>query len=134
MTKHDIALPEDVKLLVDTFYDKVKQDDTIGYIFNDVVQVDWPKHLPKMYAFWEFLLLGSNVFSGNPIEKHFEVNRLVPLTAAHFDRWLALFQGTVDELFDGPKATDAKFRAYAISETWKPKFINPGGIGILNKP
>ncbi|MBK8706654.1 MAG: hypothetical protein IPN33_25795 [Saprospiraceae bacterium] len=44
------------------------------------------------------------------------------LKAAHFERWLALFQSTVDGLFEGPVANDAKFRAYAIAETWKMKF------------
>jgi hemoglobin len=121
--KHDIALPEDIKHLVDTFYEKVTKDDVIGYIFNDVVQVDWEKHLPKMYAFWEFLVLGMDTFKGNPIEKHFEVHQMTPLKPAHFDRWVMLFQSTVDELFEGHRADNAKFRAYAISETWKPKFV-----------
>jgi hemoglobin len=120
--KPDIKLPEDVRLLVDTFYEKVKQDDLIGYIFNEVVRVDWPAHLPRMYAFWEFLLLGMDTFQGNPIEKHYEVHRMTPLRPEHFERWVQLFQSTVDELFEGHKADTAKFRAFAIAETWKTKF------------
>lgn len=131
--RHDIVLPEDIQLLIDTFYSRVTQDEAIGYIFNDVAKVDWPEHLPKMYAFWEFLLLGSNSYRGNPIEKHMALHRLEPLQAAHFDRWIELFDATVDDLFEGPKAEEAKSRALAIATVWKPKFVYPGGIGIITE-
>lgn len=123
---HDITNTEDIKTLIDHFYAKVQEDEVIGYIFNDIAQVDWPKHLPVMYAFWEFLLLGSSDgYRGNPIQKHFDLHQKHALKVAHFDRWLQLFQSSVDELFVGPTAENAKFRAFAISETWKPKFDGP---------
>ena len=124
--KPDISNAEDVKLLIDTFYEKVQRDDVIGYIFNDIARVNWSAHLPVMYAFWDFLLLGNaDAYRGNPIQKHFDLHAKHPLKAAHFDRWLALFQSTVDELFEGSNADNAKFRAFAIAETWKPKFDGP---------
>lgn len=124
--KPDILNSADVKTLIDAFYSKVQSDEVIGYIFNDIAQVDWPHHLPVMYAFWEFLLLGTaDGYRGNPIQKHFDLHQKHPLTAAHFDRWVALFQSTVDEHFAGPTAENAKFRGYAIAETWKPKFDGP---------
>ncbi|MBL7802475.1 MAG: group III truncated hemoglobin [Saprospiraceae bacterium] len=129
----DIEFSEDVKKLVDTFYDKVRQDDVIGYIFNEVARVNWPEHLPRMYAFWEFLLLSHDTYRGNPLEKHWPVHEKSPFTAEHFDRWVALFQQSVDELFAGPRAQDAKFRAFAIAETWKPKFSPTYGIGQPGK-
>lgn len=125
-TKPDISHAADVRRLIDTFYEKVKQDSVIGYIFNEVAQVDWAHHLPIMYGFWEFLLLDqADAYRGNPIQKHLDLHQKRPLKAAHFDRWLALFQQSVDELFEGPNAENAKFRAFAISETWKPKFDGP---------
>lgn len=126
--KPDIAHRADIERLINTFYDKVKDDLVLGPIFNDIAQVDWPKHLPVMYNFWEFLLLGGTQYQGNPIQKHVDLHAVHPLTAEHFDRWLLLFQTSVDELFAGQVADDAKFRAYAIAETWKPKFA--GGHGI----
>lgn len=122
--KHDISNSADIRTLVDTFYEKVKADETIGYIFNDVVKVDWPQHLPKMYAFWEFLLLGKESYQGNPMEVHRHVHRLIPLEGKHFDQWLTLFHQAVDERFEGLVAEDAKNRASMIVLTWKPKF-NP---------
>lgn len=124
--KPDISNAADVKMLIDTFYTRVRADAILGYIFDEVAQVDWPSHLPVMYAFWEFLLLGNgNAYGNNPIQKHFDLHAKHPLQAKHFDRWLELFQSTVDELFEGETAKDAKFRAFAISETWKPKFDGP---------
>lgn len=128
--KPDIVFRADIERLINTFYDKVKADPVIGYIFNDIAHVDWPKHLPVMYDFWEFLLLGGTRYQGNPIQKHFDLHATHPLTAEHFDRWLLLFQTSVDELFAGTVAEDAKFRAFAISETWKPKFTGGHGIGL----
>lgn len=124
--KRDISELSDIRSLVDTFYEKVKEDDAIGFIFNDIAKVDWEHHLPVMYAFWDFLLLNNpDTYRGNPIHKHLELHRVFPLKAEHFDRWLQLFQQTVDELFEGAVAENAKFRAFAISETWKPKFDGP---------
>ena len=119
---HDIQSPEDVKLLIDTFYTKVREDDVIGYIFNDIAKVDWEKHLPRMYAFWEFLLIGGENYQGNPLEPHRRLHAMVPLTPAHFERWLALFHQTVDELFRGINAEEAKNRSKLIALTWQPKF------------
>jgi len=127
--KPDISNSEDIKSLIDTFYKKVQADASIGFIFNDIAHVDWAHHLPIMYAFWEFLLLDSpDAYRGNPIQKHLDLHKKIPLKAEYFDRWLLLFQTSVDELFEGTKANDAKFRAFAISETWKPKFDGPFAV------
>jgi len=119
----DIETSEDIKLLIDTFYGKVREDEVIGYIFNDIANVDWPKHLPKMYAFWGFLLLGLDTYQGNPLEPHRKLNEKIRLKGDHFDRWILLFHQTVDELFGGKNATEAKHRAHLIAATWKPKFV-----------
>jgi hemoglobin len=120
--KPDITTSEDIKNLIDSFYEKVKADDIIGYIFNDIAQVDWPHHLPRMYAFWEFLLLSKDTYKGNPMEVHQKLHRQVRLTEEHFNRWLQLFHQTVDEHFEGLVAQDAKNRSNLIVLTWKPKF------------
>ena len=132
MQKPDIFDRQDIKLLIDTFYEKVKSDPVIGYIFNDIARVDWPRHLPVMYDFWEFLLLSGKNYTGNPIQKHFDLHEKHPLRAEHFDRWLALFLSAVDDLFSGPVADEAKNRATGIAGVWKPKFVHPGGIGKIS--
>lgn len=123
---HDIEHSEDIRLLIDTFYAKVRKDDLIGFIFNDVAKVDWPKHLPKMYAFWEFLLLGGESYFGNPIEPHRALHQKVELKKEFFDRWIALFTQSVEENFHGIRAEEAKNKATLIAMTWIPKFT--GGL------
>jgi len=127
--KPDISTSADIRILIDTFYEKVQTDVVIGYIFNEIAHVNWAHHLPIMYAFWEFLLLDTpDAYRGNPIQKHLDLHQKIPLKVEYFDRWLSLFQTTVDELFEGPMADNAKFRAFAISETWKPKFDGPFAV------
>ena len=121
---HDISSHDDVKLLIDSFYARVKEDDLIGYIFNEVANVNWEHHLPKMYAFWEFLLLGGEGYQGNPIEPHKNLHQKVPLKKEFFNRWVELFTNNVDEHFKGINAEEAKNKARLIAMTWMPKFAS----------
>lgn len=114
MIKGTINDRKDIILLIDTFYNKVKADDVIGFIFNDIAKVDWPVHLPVMYDFWEHILLEGTAYGRNPMNPHFRLNERVPLQPTHFNRWLQLFEETVQELFEGEKATLAITRARSI--------------------
>ncbi|MET3875727.1 group III truncated hemoglobin [Chitinophaga sp. OAE865] len=114
MEKRDISNRDDIVILVNSFYDKVKEDDLIGFIFNDIAKVDWTRHLPTMYNFWEGLLLDGGNYKGNVMDPHFKLNRLIPLEPAYFDRWLQLFEATVTENFAGEKASLAVTRARSI--------------------
>ena len=122
--KNDIESKKEIELLVDTFYNKVKTDDLIGYIFTDIAKVNWEKHLPVMYSFFENMLFYTGSYTGNPMELHKHVNHLFPLTAAHFERWNLLFNTTVDELFSGEKAILVKQRAKSISAVMQIKILN----------
>ena len=108
--KKDISTPQDVKTLVDAFYNDVKSDPVIGYIFTDVAKVDWDEHLPRMYKFWEFALLSSAVYKGNPMMKHIVLNAKEPLTKAHFEHWIELWESTIDKYYEGEIANRAKER------------------------
>lgn len=122
--RHDITTIEDIRTLINSFYDKVRQDDLLGYVFNEVANVDWEHHLPKMYAFWEFLLIGGEGYQGNPMEPHRRLHEKVPLRKDLFDRWLMIFNQTVDEHFAGKNAEEAKNKASLIAMTWIPKFAD----------
>ena len=113
--KHDIVTEADIKLLVDTFYDEVKANPVIGYIFTDVAKVDWQHHLPKMYSFWSSIILGDQTYQGNPMLTHIKLGKLTPLGEREFDEWLSLFNKTVDSQFHGPAADEAKLRAANIA-------------------
>ena len=61
----DIASRADIERLVNGFYERVRGDELLGPIFDDVAQTDWALHLPKMYDFWEGVLFGVAGFRGN---------------------------------------------------------------------
>lgn len=107
----DIENRQDIELLVNTFYDKVKQDETLGHIFQQIIGDDWSHHLPVMYSFWETIILNKAGYSGNPIQKHIEVDKKTPLQQHHYDRWLQLWDATINELFAGETAEHVKSRA-----------------------
>ncbi len=88
----DLDTPEEIAELVRRFYADVAQDDLLGPMFNDVAQVDWSEHLPKLTAFWCRALLGMPGYQGNPFRAHLLIHAQSEFTAAHFERWLNLFQ------------------------------------------
>lgn len=113
----DILNLDDVKTLVDDFYDKVRNDALLATIFNQVIGNNWPAHLAKMYGFWQTILLETPAYSGSPFLKHAKL----PIAKAHFDAWINLFNETVDEHFTGAKADEAKWRAARMSEMFQYK-------------
>ena len=121
--KKDLINRKDIELLITAFYEKVKQDATIGYIFNDVVKVNWEKHLPVMFDFWENALFYTGTYSRDNINIHRNLRYVTPLKKEHFEQWNKLFLETVDELFEGENAELAKQRAISISTVMQIKII-----------
>ena len=126
--KKDIINRKDIEKLVNTFYDKVKVDHKIGIFFNEIAKVNWDEHLPQMYDFWESILFSRNVFSGNPMRKHIELNAKQPLSIEHFDHWLQLFQGTTDKLFAGQNSKKIKQYAAIIKENLSARVLTKNEI------
>lgn len=104
--RKEITSIEDIKLLVDNFYGKVKVDLLLGDIFNDIIKDRWPQHLEKMYRFWQTVLLGEHTYYGSPFPPHAKL----PVEQKHFNAWLKLWYETIDEYFVGEKADEAKWR------------------------
>lgn len=115
--KREILTIEDIRLLVDSFYTKVKEDDLLGVIFQERIGNEWPKHLEKMYRFWQTILLEEPTYSGRPFPPHADL----PVSREHFERWLSLFYATIDEFFKGEKADEAKWRAEKMAELFQHK-------------
>lgn len=115
--KSDILTKEDINLLVDRFYEKVREDRLLAPIFRSRIKDDWNKHLDKMYRFWQTVLLGDLQYQGSPFPPHAGL----PIDQEHFTKWLELFYSTVDELFSGEKAEEAKWRASKMAELFEAK-------------
>lgn len=104
----------DVQFLVESFYKKVLKDEDLNPFFK---HLDFDVHLPKMIHFWSFVLLDEPGYTTNVVEKHLNM----PLEPVHFQRWLALFNETIEELFEGEKVELAKQRAAVIALTIESK-------------
>lgn len=112
---NDIISGAEIKIVIDTFYEKVRADASIGFIFNDIAKVDWEHHMPIMYDFWESTVFGTGTYTRNAMTPHFVLQDKVKFTAAHFERWVFLFVTTVDELYAGENAEIMKMRATSIA-------------------
>ena len=111
----------DIELLVNRFYEKVADDEKIGFFFNDVAKVSWQKHLPKMYSFWETLLFGQISYKVNPMAMHFPINEKVAIEKEHFAHWIKLWTETVEENFTGEMAETAIYKATNIANLMSHK-------------
>ncbi|SEB41879.1 hemoglobin [Tenacibaculum sp. MAR_2009_124] len=118
MNKKEIESREDVYLLVSTFYDRIKNDDFIGPIFTETIpEAEWNNHIDKLTDFWETNLFFVRKFKGNPVKAHKDVDRNFEhsISQKHFGHWLQLWFSTIDDLFIGEKANNAKERARNIA-------------------
>lgn len=117
MTKNKILTINDIQQLVDAFYEKVREDELLGPIFNRVIEDRWPEHLEKMYRFWQTVLLNEHTYHGSPFPPHAHL----PIEKKHFEHWLHLFYSTVNEHFTGEKATEALWRAEKMAQMFQFK-------------
>ncbi len=114
--KQDIQNREDVFLLVAEFYNKVRKDPVLGPFFNTAIK-DWDAHLQHLTSFWETSLFMTkkleHKYKGNPLEVHIKVDQEHhhSITELHFGIWLNLWYQTLNELFEGEVAENAKRRA-----------------------
>ncbi|MCC9073316.1 group III truncated hemoglobin [Flavobacterium sp. F-65] len=125
----DITTIEDIKLLVNTFYAKVQKDDLIGPIFNERIQGRWPEHLETMYKFWQTILLEQRAYSGSPFPPH----KHLPVDQSHFNRWIEIFTKTVDSLFIGILAEEAKMRGVNMASMFLHKIEYFRDLGKTTK-
>lgn len=128
MQQKDILTLDDVKNLVDTFYGKIREDELLAPIFNERIEERWPEHLEKMYRFWQTVLLGEQTYYGAPFVPHAQL----PVSNRHFDQWVRIFNETVDSLFSGEKADEAKWRGQKMAEIFEAKISMGRGAGFKN--
>lgn len=115
--KKDIISIQDIQVLVDKFYTNIRADEKLGPIFKGRIGDKWPEHLEKMYRFWQTILLNEHTYQGSPFAPHANL----PVDKSHFDQWIAIFHATADQLFEGEKANEAKWRASKMAEMFNYK-------------
>jgi hemoglobin len=116
VTDTDPVSEQQIRQLVDLFYDKVRADPELGPIFERVIQEQWEPHLQKMYDFWSSVMLTTGRYKGQPVAVH---KRIEGLEIGLFDRWLALFGESCAELLDGETGSLFWRKAVRIAESLK---------------
>jgi hemoglobin len=115
--KKEISSINEIKLLVNEFYGKVRKDELLKDIFDERIQDRWSEHLEKMYRFWQTILLEEHTYSGSPFLPHASM----PIELAHFERWQELFNEALNENFIGEKVEEAKKRAKMMATMFHHK-------------
>lgn len=112
--RFDKVTEETIRELVHAFYAEVRRDPRLGPIFEAAIGPDWTAHLETMCRFWSSVMLTTGHYKGNPFAVH---QRLPNLEPRLFDRWLALFDETVEALFAEAPASIFKAKARRIAES-----------------
>lgn len=115
--RKEISDSTDIKVLIDTFYSRVRASEILGSIFDDAIGANWDNHLNKMYRFWQTILFHEQSYYGSPFPPHMKL----AIGPMHFDDWVRIFTKTVDDLFVGETAEQAKWRGQKIAETFQYK-------------
>ena len=118
LTIRDIDTRADCERLVRAFYGRALRDEVIGWLFTDVARLDLEAHVPRIASFWETVLLGVRTYGGGAFAPHAALHARAPLRRGHFERWLHLWNATVDELFTGPRAELAKSHAARVARAF----------------
>ncbi|MCK0109412.1 group III truncated hemoglobin [Flavobacteriaceae bacterium S0825] len=111
MEKKDIKTREDIFKLVSTFYAKVRVNETLAPFFDRID--DWDEHLERLTTFWESSLFLKTKYFGDPLKAHAKADKEHgnKISEYHFGVWLNLWFETIEELFKGETAENAKRRA-----------------------
>lgn len=110
----DISSRDDIVSLLNAFYDKAQKDEIIGDKFN---LLNMAEHTQIIADFWDGILFGTNGYRGDAFGKHLDLK----LVAKDFERWITLFNQTIDINYSGPIADEAKHRAGTIAQVFQYK-------------
>lgn len=120
---------DEIRVMVERFYEHAREDELLGPVFAQRVQ-DWDAHYDTMTRFWSSAVLRAGTYSGRPIEKH----RIDGLNAQHFVNWVQRFSHVVEREF-GPQRAQVFIelsRRMAVSIAMR---IGVGGVErALAKP
>jgi hemoglobin len=101
-----------IERLVREFYGRARLDPLIGPVFDSKVQ-DWDAHIAQICAFWSSVALMSGRYHGQPMRVHGPL----PIDTPHFDRWLAIFTATAQDVCPLAAARHFVERAHKIAES-----------------
>ena len=120
--RKDITNSDDLYLIVKLFYVKLMKDEKMKSFFVEFENPELlEEHLKILVNFWDNILFYSGGYRKNAMLPHIQLHQKTPLKNEHFKRWLSMFNGAVDELFEGENSTAIKSRALSIATVMEIK-------------
>lgn len=116
MTTVLTGLESALERLIPQFYERICADAVLGPIFTGAV-ADWPAHHAQLIDFWSSIMLTTGRYKGNPVAVH--ARHRDRLTPAMFDRWLAIWEQTTEEMMPPADARALQAKAARIAESLK---------------
>lgn len=104
-----------IEQVVRRFYERVRIDDELAPVFSIVE--DWDEHLVRLGEFWASVVLMTGQYKGNPLAMHLVHADL--FRPELFDRWLALWRETTDELLSAQDASVLQAKAARIAKRFR---------------
>ena len=111
LLKRDLDTRSQIHDLVVRFYREIVFDELLGPVFEEVAEVDWSTHIPKLIDYWCRVLLGEPGYDGHILHAHQAVHEIESFRPELFDRWYLLFAEAIDAGWRGPIAERAKAHA-----------------------
>lgn len=121
-----------IDVLVETFYERIREHGVLGPVFAQAIGENWPYHLARMKDFWASVTMNAGRYSGKPVPAHREHSDSIQ--AWHFGIWLGLFKQTLEDTAPTPEAADYFMqRAERIAESLKLAIFGMPGLGAPNR-
>ncbi|MBZ7938289.1 MULTISPECIES: group III truncated hemoglobin [Campylobacter] len=117
--KSNTITQENIKILMEIFYEKIRKDEKLGSIFNNAIGTSdkqWEEHKIKIGNFWSGILLGKGDYNGQPLKKHLE---LPSFPEEFFEIWLKLFEESLDKIYNEEMKNVILQRAQMIASHFK---------------
>jgi len=118
-----------ISKLVETFYERIREHDALGPVFDSRLSGRWPEHMEKMKSFWSSVAFKTGAYGGKPVQAHMGVGGM---SADLFPQWLTLFSQTLDEIAPTGQARDWFMqtaeriaRSLTLSLFYNPAFDDP---------
>lgn len=118
-----------ISKLVETFYERIREHDALGPVFDSRLSGRWPEHMEKMKSFWSSVAFKTGAYGGKPVQAHMGVGGM---SADLFSQWLTLFSQTLDEIAPTGQARDWFMqtaeriaRSLTLSLFYNPAFDDP---------
>ncbi len=120
--QQDISSREDIHFIITEFYKKLISDSEMLPFFEEIVQQNHlEKHIEIITDFWQDILLHTNSYQNNVLQKHLDFNKKKRFKKEHFKKWLFYLQTTIDAFFEGQVAQNMKDRANSIAMVMQVK-------------